>query len=59
MSTGQSVTAATNKGWQCHVLSFLKQHSQQRFRSFDIAAFMEKHGFTFKYFHDNSHSSLV
>ena len=61
LSASQSVTAATNKGWQYYVGSFLKQHSQQMFHSFDIAAVIdrEKHWVTFKYFHDDSHSSLL
>ena len=57
------VTAATNKfqGWQYYVGSFLKQHSQQLSHSFDIATVIdrEQHWFTFKYFHDDSHSSLL
>ena len=61
LSSSQSVTAATNKGWQHYVGSFLKQHSQQLFHSFDIAAVIdrEQHWVTFKYFHDDSHSSLL
>ena len=31
-------TAATNKGWHYYVKTFLKQHLQQLFPSFDIAA---------------------
>ena len=55
-----SVTAATNKGWH-YVESSLKQHSQQLFQSFDIAAVLdkEKHLVTFKFFHDDCHSSLL
>ena len=61
LSSSQSVTAATNKGWQHYVGSFLKQHSQQLFHSFDIAAVMdrEQHWVTFKYFHDDSHCNLL
>ena len=45
----------------CVVESFLKQHSQQLFHSFDIAAVIdrEKHWVTFKFFHDDSHISLL
>ena len=61
LSTNQSVTAATNKGWQYYVGLFLKQHSQQLFHSFDIASVIdrEKHWVTFRYLHDDSHSSLL
>ena len=61
LSTNQSVTAATNKGWQYYVGLFLKQHSQQLFHSFDIASVIdrEKHWVTFSYLHDDSHSSLL
>lgn len=47
--------------WPVIVGSFLKQHSQQLFHSFDIAAVIdrEKHWVTFKYFHDDSHISLL
>ena len=62
LHVSESVTAAaaTNKGWQYFIESFLKQHSQQLFHSFDIAAVIdrEKHWVTFKFFHDDSHSSL-
>ena len=60
-SAGQSVTAAMIKGWQYHVGSFLKQHSQQLFHSSDIAAVRarEKLWVTSKYFHDDGHSSLL
>ena len=56
LSTNQSVTAATNKGWQYYVGLFLKQHSQQLFHSFDIASVIdrEKHWVTFRYLHDDS-----
>ena len=59
LSTNQSVTAATNKGWQYYVGLFLKQHSQQLFHSFDIASVIdrEKHWVTFRYLHN--HSSLL
>ena len=61
MSAGESVTAATNKGWQYYAGSFLEQHSQQLFHSFDIAAVIdrEKHRVTFKYFHGDTQSSLL
>ena len=61
LSSSQSVTTATNKGWQHYVGSFLKRHSQQLFHSFDIAAVIdrEQQWVTFKYFHDDSHSSLL
>ena len=60
LGSDQSVTA-TNKSWQCYVGSFLHQHSQQLFHSFDIASVIEreKHWVAFKYFHDDSHSSLL
>ena len=60
LGVSESATAATNKGWQYFVESFLKQHSQKLFHSFDIAAVIdrEKHWVTFKSFHDDSHSSL-
>ena len=47
--------------WPVIVGSFLKQHSQQLFHSFDIAAVIdrENHWVTFKYFHDDSHISLL
>ena len=41
-SLSQSVTATSNKGWQYYVGLFLKQHWQQPFHSFDIAAVIEK-----------------
>ena len=61
LSTNQSVTAATNKGWQYYVGLFLKQHSQQLFHSFDIASVIdrEKHWVAFRYLHDDSHNSLL
>ena len=61
LRVNESVTAATNKGWQYYVESFLKQHSQQLSHSFVIAAVIdrEKHWVTFKFFHDDSHSSLL
>ena len=34
LSSSQSVTAATTKGWQYYVGSFLEQHSQQNFSQF-------------------------
>ena len=60
LSTSESVAAATNKDWQYYVGSFFKQHSQQLFHSFDIAAVIdrEKHRVTFKYFRDDTHSSF-
>ena len=42
LSASESVTAATNKGWQYCVGSFLEQHSQQLFHSFDIAAVIDR-----------------
>ena len=36
LSSSQSVTAATNKGWQHYVGSFLKRHSQQLFHSLTL-----------------------
>ena len=61
VSAIESVIAATNKGWQYYVGSFLEQHSQQLFHSFDVAAVIdrEKHWVTFKYFHGDTHSSLL
>ena len=61
LSVSESVTAATKKGWQYYVESFFKQHSQQLFPSFDIAAVIdrEKHWVTFKFFHDDRHSSFL
>ena len=61
LSVSESVTAETKKIWQYCVESFLKQHSQQLFQSFDIAAVIdrEKHWVTFKFFHDDNHSSLL
>ena len=58
LSASESVTAATNKGWQCYVGSFLEQHSRQLFH---IAAVIdrEKHWVTFKNFHGDTHSSLL
>ena len=55
LSVSESVTAATNTGWQYYVESFLKQHSQQLFHSFDIAAVInrEKHWVTVKFLHDD------
>ena len=60
LGADQSVTAA-NKGWQCHVGSFLACHSQQLLHKFEIASVVErkKHGTMFKYFQDDSHSSLA
>ena len=57
----ESVCYSSNKGRQYYVGSFLKQHSQQLFHSFDIATVIdrEQHWVTFKYFHDDSHSSLL
>ena len=61
LGANQSVTAATSKGWQYYVGSFLEQHSQQLFHSFDIASVVEreKHWVAFKYLHGDNHSSLV
>ena len=61
LSASEYVTAATNKGWQYYVGSFLEQHSQQVFHSFDIAAVIdrEKHWVTFKYVHGDTHCSLL
>ena len=42
LDTNQSVTAATNKGWQYYVGLFLKQHSQQLFHSFNIASVIDR-----------------
>ena len=60
LGADQSVTTA-NKGWQCHVGSFLACHSQQLLHKFDIASVVEreKHWTMFKYFQDDSHSSLA
>ena len=60
LGADQSVTAA-NKGWQCHVGSFLACHLRQLLHKFDIASVVEreKHWTVFKYFQDDSHSSLA
>ena len=42
LSSSQSVTAPTNKGWQYYAGSFLKQHSQQLLHSSDIAAVIDR-----------------
>ncbi len=61
LGENQSVTAATNKGWQSYVGSFLEHHSQQLFHSFDIASVVEreKHWVAFKYLHGDNSSSLL
>ena len=54
----QSVTAATNKGWQCH--AGLARHLLQLAHRFDIKSVRkEKHWVAFKYFQDDSHSSVL
>ena len=60
LGADQSVTAA-NQVWQCHVGSFLARHAQQLLHKFDIASVVEreKHWTVFKYFQDDSHSSLA
>ena len=52
LSVSECVTAATKKSWQYCVELFLKQHSQQLFHSFDIAAVIdrEKHWVNFQVF---------
>ena len=41
LGADQSVTAA-NKGWQCHVESFLARHTQQLLHKFDVTSVVER-----------------
>ena len=60
LGANQAIIAA-NKGWHCHVESFLARHSTQLLHKFDVSSIVdrEKQWTVFKYFQDDSHSSLV
>ena len=60
LGADQSVTAA-NKGWPCLSGSFVARHLQQLLHNCDVALVVEreKHWILFKYFQDDSHSTLM
>ena len=63
LSIHQAITAKTNKSWHFHLGCFVEHYTgqQQLLRSFDIGLMIEKAKLwvAFKYFQDNSHSSLL